>query len=245
MQASLPDTRSAVAGVLELLDNTYRDETWVWDPQHVADRMEIVAGAVLVQHTTWTNAERALDNLRHAGALDPARLAALPEEELTSLVRVSGTPTVKARRLRAIARTIVNAGALEALLALPPDELRARLLATHGIGAETADAIMLYAAGRRVFVIDAYTRRMFERIGSAPADGTYDAWQRYLEDALPDAGVRAFQRHHAHIVMHAKGAYKVRLEARPLTSDLRPPATHSAASSALAHPGTSASCTAS
>jgi endonuclease-3 related protein len=183
----------------------YRGETWHWLADAVHGPMDIVAGAVLVQHTTWTNAERALESMRVAGALDPRVLATMPPADLAALVRVSGTPTIKARRLRAVAETIVRAGGIDALLALPPDDLRARLLETHGIGPETADAIALYAAGKPAFVIDAYTRRLFGRLGLGPAHGGYAAWQRYFEDALAgEASVDLFQRYHGYIVLHAK-----------------------------------------
>ncbi len=196
--------------VFALLDATYGAETWHWSAPHVRGGFDIFAGAVLVQHTTWVNAERALDQLRAAGALDPARLASLDEADIVPLVRLSGTPTVKARRLRAVAQTVVDAGGLEAMLALPAAELRARLLATHGIGPESADAIALYAAGARAFVIDAYTRRLFRRIGTGPVGDGYDAWQRWAEDALPDADAAAFARHHAHIVLHGKALCRTR-----------------------------------
>jgi endonuclease-3 related protein len=166
--------------------------------------MDIVAGAVLVQHTTWINAERALERLRAAGALDPAKLVCMPQDEIASLVRVSGTPSIKARRLRAVAEMIVRAGGIEQLLALPQGELRACLLSTHGIGPETADAITLYAAHQRAFVIDAYTRRVFRRIGLGPERDSYEAWQRWFEGRLPNHEVRDYQRHHAVIVLHAK-----------------------------------------
>jgi len=215
--AALPE-RTALARILAALEERYRNETWHWDPQHVRGPMDIVAGAVLVQHTTWTNAERALEQLRAAGMLDPAILARAPDDDLLPLVRVSGTPTIKARRLRAIATTIEEAGGLDAFLALPKQELRARLLQTHGIGPETADGILLYAAGHRVFLIDAYTQRLFRRIGIGPATGTYDAWQRWFQDRLPYDAVTAFQRHHAHIVLHGKARCrpKPRCEACPL-----------------------------
>lgn len=196
--------------VLARLGAAYGNETWHWDPAYVRGPMDVIAGAVLVQHTTWRNAERALENLRDAGALDVDVIATLPEERLCELVRVSGTPSIKARRLRALAGTIRDASGLDAFLELPDAELRARLLATHGVGRETADAIMLYAAGRRTFLIDAYTQRVFERIGVAPAGSGYDAWQRFFEEHLPFADVAAFQRHHAHIVLHAKSVCRAR-----------------------------------
>jgi len=187
----------------ELLEAEYRRETWHWMPDYVRGPFDVIAGAVLVQHTSWQNAERALDRLRDAGALDAATLAAMPEAELAALVRVSGTPRVKARCLRALAHTIEAAGGLAAFLALPPGELRARLLATHGVGPETADAIALYAAGRPAFVIDAYTRRLFRRLGLGPESDGYDSWRAYFEDALP-ANTPLYQRYHAYIVLHGK-----------------------------------------
>jgi endonuclease-3 related protein len=123
---------------------------------------------------------------------------------------VSGTPSIKARRLRSLAQTIVDAGGLDAFLALPLEEVRPRLLATHGIGPETADAIALYAAGHRVFVIDAYTRRVFRRIGMGPEGDGYEDWRLWFEASLPDADATVFQRYHAWIVLHAKAVCRPR-----------------------------------
>ena len=108
--------------------------------------MDIITGAILVQHTTWTNAERAVDALHAGGALDPASILALPDGRLIEMIRGSGTPTVKAKRLRALATTIMDTGGLDTFLALPLSEMRPLLLSTHGVGPETADAIALYAA---------------------------------------------------------------------------------------------------
>jgi endonuclease-3 related protein len=190
--------------VMRLLEDAYGGETWHWMPD-VAGPTDVIAGTILVQHTAWTNAERALDSLRGAGALDAKALASMPEDSVAALVRAAGTPAVKARRLRAIAETIERAGGIGAFLALPPGELRPLLLATHGVGPETADAIALYAAGHRTFVIDAYTRRLFGRLGLGPGSGdAYEAWQRWFEDALAGEDAAAFQRYHGCIVLHCK-----------------------------------------
>ena len=142
-------------------------------------------------------------------------------EALAALIRVSGTPSIKARRLRALAQTIVDAGGLDAFLALPLDGMRPRLLATHGIGPETSDAIALYAAGQRVFVIDAYTRRVFRRVGIGPAGDGYEDWRSWFEASLPDATAEVFQRYHAWIVLHAKAICRLRplCEQCPLVGD--------------------------
>jgi endonuclease-3 related protein len=201
---SPPDTR-AVRAIYDRLEAAYGNDHWHWYPEHVAGPHDIIVGAILVQHTAWTNAERALEQLREAGALDPEVLGALPEERLIELIRISGTPTVKAKRLRAVAAMLVETEGLDAFLSLPDAEMRERLLATHGVGAETADAIMLYAAGRRTFVIDAYTRRLFARLAIGPdARAPYYAWQRWFEDSFPHTDATMFQRYHAHIVLHGK-----------------------------------------
>lgn len=199
------DGPSRLLDIYRALDERYRDDVWHWMPDVARGPFDVIAGAILVQHTAWDNAERALDALRAAGALDPAELLARPLDEIEQLVRVSGMPRMKAARLRAVAATIAAVGGLDALLALPAAELRERLLATRGIGPETADAIVLYAAGRPAFVIDAYTRRTFGRLGLRPDDEGYDGWQRMFVDGLGEAGsVELYQRFHGHIVLHAK-----------------------------------------
>jgi endonuclease-3 related protein len=209
------DVGARVRKALATLEHTYGDELWHWMPEH-AQPIDIIVGAILVQHTTWVNANRALDSLREAGALEVRALASRPESESAALVRVSGTPSIKARRLRAAATMIEDAGGLDAFLALPLDSMRPLLLATHGIGPETADAIALYAARNRTFVIDAYTQRIFTRLGLEPAPAAgYAAWQRHFEDALPDEDVEAFQRYHGYIVHHAKALCRVKPTCAP------------------------------
>ena len=211
-----PVTATRASGDQRLLDiyarleAAYGGHHWHWYPEH-AQPIDVIAGAVLVQHTTWQNAERALASLRAAGALDIAALAALPEERLAALIRASGTHNLKARRLRALGATVLAAGGLAAFLRLPHDELRARLLSTHGIGEETADAIALYAAGQPVFVIDAYTRRLCARLGLGPGErAPYTAWQRFFHDSLPDLVTEMAQRYHAWIVLHGKARCRLR-----------------------------------
>ena len=199
----------AVRDIVERLEAAYGHEHWHWMPEH-ATPIEVIVGAILVQHTTWENAERALETLRAAELLDSAVIIAAMDETLVDAIRVSGTPNVKARRLRAIAQTIVEAGGLDAMLALPLDELRSLLLATHGIGSESADAIALYAGGKRTFMIDAYTRRVFRRIGIGPERDGYEDWRALFQNALVAADVRVFQRYHAWIVLHARAVCRPR-----------------------------------
>ena len=205
MPASPPDA-ARLRSIYRLLECAYGGETWHWSPEHVSAPIDVLVGAVLVQHTTWSNAERALEAMREAGALDTQVILAMPDAHLASLVRVSGTPTIKARRLRALAATVERNGGVPAFLTMPTPVLRGELLGTHGIGPETADAILLYGAGRGMFEIDAYTKRIFSRIGDGPGEtASYDAWQRYFEAALGRQGdATMFQRYHGYIVLHGK-----------------------------------------
>jgi endonuclease-3 related protein len=177
-----------------------RYDVGVWHWRDDTPPLAICLGAILVQHTAWTNVERALTNL---GARSLEEIAALPENELAALIRPAGTPLPKARRLRAFAALVLDHGGFAALFALPEDELRLRLLATHGIGPETADVILLYAARKPAVVHDAYTARLYHRLGAGPQRDSYAAWRAWLDTALPnDAPYR--RADHAAIVLHCK-----------------------------------------
>ena len=185
-----------------------------YGPQHWwpgDSAFEIIAGAILTQSAAWSNVEQALGKLKAAGALSPEGIAGLPESELAHLVRPSGYYNAKARKLKAFVRLLDRdfGGDLEAMLGSPIDELREALLSTHGIGPETADSILLYAAGRPVFVIDAYTRRTFSRLGSAAERDTYEGWQRLFAESLPFSAP-LFNEYHALIVRHGKDVCRKR-----------------------------------
>ena len=187
--------------IFDRLDTAYDYASWHWQPDTPPDL--ICIGAILVQHTQWSNVELALERLRNADALSLAAVHALPEDRLAALVRPAGTPTIKAKRLRALAQLAHDHGALDALLGLPTDGLRPLLLATPGIGPETADAILLYAAGRPIFEIDAYTIRIFRRLGLGPsprrtagrAETKFSAKQRKSVAAMPSPTATANDYH--------------------------------------------------
>jgi endonuclease-3 related protein len=172
---------------------------------------EICVGAILTQNTAWPNVEKALDVLRACGVLDYDSLAAMTAAEIAPLIRPSGCYNVKARRLRAFLDFLGReyGGRVEAMSAEEPWALRAKLLAVPGIGRETADCIVLYAAGRPLFVIDAYTRRVLGRLGLARGDEPYDTLQRLFMEALP-ADAALFNDFHAQIVLLAKDTCRAR-----------------------------------
>jgi endonuclease-3 related protein len=185
---------------------------------------EIAAGAILTQHTAWPNAARAVAALRARGCLTPMRLARLGEARLARVIRPAGTPRVKARRLRALARWLLDrsGGAFGALRGLPLGPLRRELLRVPGLGPETADAILLYAAGRPVFVADAYARRVLARHRLLARDAGYEAARAWLEAHLP-SDPALFNEFHALLVAVGKSHCRTapRCDTCPLRFDLR------------------------
>lgn len=181
-----------------------------WWPADTA--FEVMVGAVLTQNTAWTNVEKALARLTERVVLTPEALLDLPESELAALLRPVGYFNVKAARLRAFCAALLAAGGEAGLAAEDTAGLRRRLLAVHGIGPETCDDMLLYAYQRPVFVVDAYTRRLFGRLGVLDGGEGYEAIRALFERALgPDTAL--FNEYHALIVRHAKDICRAR---RPL-----------------------------
>jgi len=77
--------------------------------------------------------------------------------------------------------------------------LRNKLLSIHGIGPETADSIILYAFNKPIFVVDAYTYRIFSRHGFIAEESNYDEIQSFFMDNL-DPAIELFKEFHALIV---------------------------------------------
>jgi endonuclease-3 related protein len=166
-------------------------------------RFEIMVGAVLTQNTAWINVERAIGNLRQAGALAPEKILAAHPKRLAAWLKPSGYFNVKARRLKAMCRWLVQQGGVRALARWPTPALRAGLLSVNGIGPETADDILLYAFERPVFVIDAYTHRIFRRLRISDGTEDYETMRRRFEASLGE-DVPLFNEYHALIVAHGK-----------------------------------------
>jgi endonuclease III related protein len=177
-------------------------------PQHwwpARTPFEVAVGAILTQHTAWAGAARAVAALGGARRLTPERLAACDLPTLGALVRPAGTWRLKARRLRDFTRWLLArfGGDFRAVRRAPLRPLRQELLAVPGLGPETADAILLYAAGRPVFVADAYTRRVLGRHGLLPGDADYETARAFLEAHLP-SDPALFNEFHALLVAVAK-----------------------------------------
>ncbi len=181
-------------------------------------------GAVLTQHTAWVGAARAVAALRQRRLLRPERLAELDEAELAVLVRPAGTYRLKARRLLAVTRWLLghHGGAWASVRRAPLEPLRRDLLRVPGLGPETVDAILLYAAGRPVFVADAYARRILARHRLLQAGAGYEAARAFIEAHLP-SDPALFNELHALLVAigkaHCRG--RPRCEGCPLRFDLK------------------------
>ena len=188
-----------IPDLLDALRAEYGDLQW-W-PADTA--FEVMVGAVLTQNTSWTNVEKALANLRASDALSFEGLMALEPEALAEHIRPSGYFNVKADRLRHLLAFLEQGGGIETLAAMDTEALREALLGVKGVGPETADDIVLYAFDRPVFVVDAYTRRLFERLEVPQAQAPYDVLREHVESELgPDAA--ALNDLHALIVEHGK-----------------------------------------
>lgn len=175
---------------LAALDRLLGEICRAFGPQHwwpAETPFEVMVGAVLTQNTAWTNVRLALSALKRTTALTPARLLALDEATLGEAIRSSGTYRAKARKLHALSRWYLEQGGLATLETRPLEPLRDELLGVHGIGPETADSILCYAAGRRTAVVDAYTRRLLSRHGFLEAHAPYESIRGWLHEHLEDS----------------------------------------------------------
>lgn len=189
------------------LENIYRQLYAKYGPQHwwpARSRWEIMVGAVLTQNTSWRNVEYALAELKRADRLALPRMRALSTRRLAQLIRSAGYYNGKAKTLKRLAAFVERKGGDPAFLArLELTSARGALLSVRGIGPETADAILLYAAGHPIFVVDAMTRRIMARLGLTKPDAKYEALQAFFMAELPqDAAL--FNEYHALLVALGK-----------------------------------------
>lgn len=179
-------------------------------------------GAILTQNTSWTNVERAIARLKKSKILSVKKMAKAPPELLLKCLKPAGYFNIKAKRIKNFLNFLYaeHGGSLEKLFAEPTADLRQKLLGVNGIGPETADSIILYAAKQPVFVVDAYTRRIASRIGLIHEEtSSYDEIQQFFTKFLPSKE-SLFNEFHALLVVHAKRVCKT----KPLCSQcpLRP-----------------------
>ena len=195
------DTAAALIDIYNRLFDRYGPQRW-WPAD---GPFEVVVGAILTQSAAWINVEQAISNLKAANALTPAALHDLPIERLAHLIRPSGYFNAKALKLKSFVERLdlKYGGDLNKLFTLDNAALRQELLSIHGVGEETADSILLYAARRPSFVIDAYTKRIVSRLGLAPSKDSYGDFQALFAQNLP-RDERLFNEYHALLVRHGK-----------------------------------------
>ena len=183
------------------LSDAYGPQNW-WPAD---DPFEVILGAILTQRTTWRNVERAIQGLRECGLLSVEAIGGAPVERVAESIRAAGFYNVKAKKLKTFATCLIerHEGDLSRLLSLPTDGLREELLSLFGIGEETADAILVYAAERPSFVIDAYARRLLARLGWIDGGERYRDLRNLFLSALP-GDVALLGEFHALIVRHGK-----------------------------------------
>lgn len=179
------------------------------------DRFEICVGAILTQNTAWTNVEKALHQLHLHRALSPQKISAMSPAKLAKLILSSGYFTQKSKKLKIFCDHLLKNynGKVSEMGKRPLLKLREELLGIWGIGPETADSMLLYALGMPVFVVDAYTRRVGNRIGLFKTED-YGEVQKFFESNLPHSA-ELFNEYHALIVELAKNTCKT----KPLCGD--------------------------
>ena len=191
----------ALLGIYKALHRVYGAQGW-WPAK---TRLEVILGAILTQNTAWTNVEKAIRVLRQEKLLSLKALKSVSCRSLGRAIRSAGFFNVKASRIQAFVKHIENGykGSLNQFLSQPTEKLRDELLSISGIGPETADSILLYAANRPVFVVDAYTRRIYYRLGLLAGEEGYEEIRSFFESRLPKKS-SIFNEYHALIVRHAK-----------------------------------------
>ncbi len=194
-------TQNSFLRVYDMLFSHYGPQKW-WPGD---TSVEIIVGAILTQNTNWGNVEKAIVNLVEADVLTFNALLEVPVEQLAEYIRPSGYYNIKARRLKNLFQMIADEyeGEPKFLFDDSLEGARQNLLRVKGVGPETADAILLYAAGKPIFVIDTYTHRVFSRHGMVLEDSDYYSLQQEIMDNLPE-DVALFNEYHALIVAVAK-----------------------------------------
>jgi len=189
--------RTLIRRVFEQLLSALGPQYW-WPAD---SPFEVIVGAILTQNTAWRNVKQAIGKLRESDLLTSQAISAVPLSELAPLIRSSGYYNQKARKLQVFCDFLQNhwQGRLDGFLSQDMEKLRTELLGLHGIGPETADSIILYAARQPSFVVDAYTYRIFHRHGWVPETIAYEDLRSFFMEAMePD--VELFQEYHALLV---------------------------------------------
>lgn len=194
-------TGVTLSEIYRLLYDAFGPQHW-WPGE---TPFEIVTGAILTQNTNWANVEKAIENLKATDNLTPDKLHRIDISKLAELIRPAGYYNIKAKRLKNFVNWLFDNydGEMSNLELGDTDRLRAELLAIKGVGRETADSILLYALGRPVFVVDAYTARITMRHELIDPGADYEQLRELFESNLSE-DVRLFNEYHALLVRAGK-----------------------------------------
>jgi len=207
MVLSSKKQREVLKGFYKALFSSFGPQGW-WPGR---TKFEVVVGAILTQNTNWKNVEKAIKNLKSRRLLNPQGMHDLSVHELAALIRPAGYFNVKAKRLKHFLNHLFDnySGNLDGFFKRRTDVLREELLNINGIGPETADSILLYAANRPIFVIDAYTKRILLRHCMIKKHTDYHEMQRlFMENLVHDSPM--FNEYHALIVKTGKDFCKTK-----------------------------------
>jgi len=199
--------------ISQFLYNIYNKLYEFWGPQNwwpAETKFEMVIGAILAQNISWNSAEKAICNLKRANILSVEGILQTPDEKLAELIKPAGYYNQKAKRLKEFCNFLKREfnSDLEKLFALDILSLRKTLLSQKGIGFETADSIILYGAEKPIFVVDAYTKRLFYRLGLIKSEkASYEEIQNLVMQNL-EINTQIFNEFHALIVKHCKNICK-------------------------------------
>ena len=200
-------TREKLINIFDVLLKHFGRQHW-WPAD---SPFEVMVGAILTQNTSWSNVEKAISNLKNAELLDARKMLRLDDVSLATLIRPAGYPNVKTKRLKNFLKFYIEEFGADAdkMRQESVSQLREKLLSVKGIGPETADSILLYAAGKPVFVCDAYTHRIFSRHAMLDENVSYDEVQAlFMENLSHDE--KLFNEYHALIVKAGKEFCKPR-----------------------------------
>ena len=187
--------------IYQTLLNHYGPQHW-WPAE---SPFEVIVGAYLTQNTNWNNVEKAIINLKQERALSYQAILTLSNQELEQLIRPAGFFRQKAERLKIFCQHLEQSyqGNISELFNQDTTRLRNELLSLKGIGPETADSILLYAGNHLSFVVDAYTRRIFSRLGILSGTEPYEQIHSIFMTGLP-TDTELYNEYHALIVNHCK-----------------------------------------
>jgi endonuclease-3 related protein len=194
-------TSERLSEIFQLLFERFGPQHW-WPGE---TQFEIIVGAILTQNTNWQNVEKAIANLKSADRLSPEALHNIEIGDLAELIRPAGYFNVKAKRLKSFIDWLFTnyRGEMAEVENVDTEQLREELLSVKGIGRETADSILLYALGREIFVVDAYTARVAVRHGLIEPAADYEQLRDLFQSNLPQ-DVQLFNEYHALLVRVGK-----------------------------------------